>query len=111
MFFFLLTTYYSAVCVCGHSQPCAALLGLGPAERSPRCPLWRQQASCARKPYVYSHIGPAARMVDQFMLGWVRKKPILTFLATGQHGAAELRVGPDGRLPGLAAVTKAAAQR
>eukprot|EP00962_Isochrysis_galbana_P035392 scaffold12131_cov112-Isochrysis_galbana.AAC.9 len=34
-----------------------------------------------------------------------RKKPILAFLATGQHGAAELRVGPDGRLPGRAAVT------
>eukprot|EP00962_Isochrysis_galbana_P035148 scaffold12002_cov115-Isochrysis_galbana.AAC.1 len=33
------------------------------------------------------------------------------FLATGQHGAAELRVGPDGRLPGRAAVTKAAARR
>eukprot|EP00962_Isochrysis_galbana_P053217 scaffold24665_cov137-Isochrysis_galbana.AAC.3 len=37
--------------------------------------------------------------------------PILAFLATGQHGAAELRVGPDGRLPGHAAVTKAAARR
>eukprot|EP00962_Isochrysis_galbana_P006888 scaffold1862_cov104-Isochrysis_galbana.AAC.2 len=37
------------------------------------------------------------------------KKPILAFLATGQHGAAELRVGPDGRLPGRAAVTKTAA--
>eukprot|EP00962_Isochrysis_galbana_P011700 scaffold3299_cov116-Isochrysis_galbana.AAC.5 len=35
------------------------------------------------------------------------KKPILAFLATGQHGAAELRVGPDGRLSGRAAVTKA----
>eukprot|EP00962_Isochrysis_galbana_P005191 scaffold1415_cov117-Isochrysis_galbana.AAC.17 len=36
---------------------------------------------------------------------------ILAFLATGQHGAAELRVGPDGRLPSRAAVTKAAARR
>eukprot|EP00962_Isochrysis_galbana_P055139 scaffold26846_cov140-Isochrysis_galbana.AAC.2 len=38
-----------------------------------------------------------------------KKKPILAFLATGQHGAAELRVGPDGRLSGRAAVTKTAA--
>eukprot|EP00962_Isochrysis_galbana_P042551 scaffold15965_cov111-Isochrysis_galbana.AAC.8 len=37
------------------------------------------------------------------------EKPILAFLATGQHGAAELRVGPDGRLPGRAAVSKTAA--
>eukprot|EP00962_Isochrysis_galbana_P058344 scaffold31385_cov146-Isochrysis_galbana.AAC.1 len=34
-----------------------------------------------------------------------------TILATGQHGAAELRVGPDGRLPGRATVTEAAARR
>eukprot|EP00962_Isochrysis_galbana_P034833 scaffold11865_cov103-Isochrysis_galbana.AAC.5 len=30
----------------------------------------------------------------------IGKKPFLAFLATGQHGAAELRVGPDGRLSG-----------
>jgi len=40
---------------------------------------------------------------------YIKKKPILAFLATGQHGAAELRVGPDGRLSGRAAVTKTAA--
>eukprot|EP00962_Isochrysis_galbana_P030119 scaffold9733_cov108-Isochrysis_galbana.AAC.3 len=28
---------------------------------------------------------------------YTQKKPILAFLATGQHGAAELRVGPDAR--------------
>eukprot|EP00962_Isochrysis_galbana_P048183 scaffold19989_cov112-Isochrysis_galbana.AAC.1 len=37
--------------------------------------------------------------------------PILAFLATGQHGAAELRDGPDGRLSGRATVTKTAARR
>eukprot|EP00962_Isochrysis_galbana_P022578 scaffold6749_cov114-Isochrysis_galbana.AAC.2 len=43
------------------------------------------------------------------LLGLFKKKPILAFLATGQHGAAELRVGPDGRLPRRAAVTETAA--
>jgi len=37
------------------------------------------------------------------------KKTFLAFLATRQHGAAELRVGPDGRLPGRATVAEATA--
>eukprot|EP00962_Isochrysis_galbana_P004529 scaffold1240_cov101-Isochrysis_galbana.AAC.6 len=45
------------------------------------------------------------------LYGGPKKKPILAFLATGQHGATELRVGPDGRLFGRAAITKAAARR
>eukprot|EP00962_Isochrysis_galbana_P013306 scaffold3795_cov126-Isochrysis_galbana.AAC.3 len=39
-----------------------------------------------------------------------RDVPFLAFLATGQHGAAELRVGPDGRLSGRATVAEATAR-
>eukprot|EP00962_Isochrysis_galbana_P039895 scaffold14375_cov133-Isochrysis_galbana.AAC.10 len=59
----------------------------------------------------FNRVGGKGRVNPKLLLGLEGKKPILAFLATGQHGAAELRVGPDGRLSGRAAITKAAARR
>jgi len=38
------------------------------------------------------------------------KKPFLAFLATGPHGATELRFSPDGRLYGRATIAEATAR-
>eukprot|EP00962_Isochrysis_galbana_P006745 scaffold1816_cov134-Isochrysis_galbana.AAC.4 len=66
------------------------------------CPL-----STGRSPSPFPFFSHPLLLIQAVYIGGVvEKKPILAFLATGQHGAAELRVGPDGRLSGRATVTK-----
>eukprot|EP00962_Isochrysis_galbana_P009029 scaffold2507_cov122-Isochrysis_galbana.AAC.20 len=72
----------------------------------------REAAACARALLATRSLSAhALSRLSIYIIPSLRKKPILAFLATGQHGAAELRVGPDGRLSGRAAITKAAARR
>eukprot|EP00962_Isochrysis_galbana_P023746 scaffold7205_cov149-Isochrysis_galbana.AAC.1 len=70
-------------------------------------------SECGREVEVSGHTCVWTRVyADTLVLRiQIQRKPFLAFLATGQHGAAELRVGPDGRLPGRATVTEAAARR
>eukprot|EP00962_Isochrysis_galbana_P014764 scaffold4231_cov125-Isochrysis_galbana.AAC.2 len=62
----------------------------------------RRYAYTTRTLTLCSFVVGAQRLVT--LTGIQVKKQFLAFLATGQHGAADLRIGPDGRLSGRATV-------
>eukprot|EP00962_Isochrysis_galbana_P058523 scaffold31667_cov107-Isochrysis_galbana.AAC.4 len=91
--FFLILIYYllrtTWLVVVSAQALSRALLCQGPAEYSPRCPLWGQQGSLAGQPYGYSHIDYLATPLFSFTFTF-------TFTAHGARGALIRAVGSCG---------------